>query len=103
MKYVIIGAGPAGLNAAATLRRVDSGGDVTLLSGEATPPYAKMVLPYLLAGLMEEKNLRLPGLIRHSGHLKQTPGRLSSTTGSSLPLVESRSVQSSRAAIIPSC
>ena len=60
MKYVIIGAGPAGLNAAATLRRVDSGGDVTLLSGEATPPYAKMVLPYLLAGLMEEKNLFLP-------------------------------------------
>lgn len=60
MKYVIIGAGPAGLHAAATLRRVDSGGDVTLLSGEATSPYAKMVLPYLLAGLMEEKNLYLP-------------------------------------------
>jgi NADPH-dependent 2,4-dienoyl-CoA reductase/sulfur reductase-like enzyme len=60
MKYVIIGAGPAGLHAAATLRRVDSGGDVTLFSGEATPPYAKMVLPYLLAGLMEEKNLFLP-------------------------------------------
>jgi len=60
MKHVIIGAGPAGLNAAATLRQVDSGGVVTLLSGEATPPYAKMVLPYLLAGLMEEKNLYLP-------------------------------------------
>ncbi len=60
MKYVIIGAGPAGLHAAATLRRVDSGGDVTLLSGETTPPYAKMALPYLLAGLMEEKNLYLP-------------------------------------------
>jgi len=60
MKYVIIGAGPAGLNAAATLRQVDSGGVVTLFSGEATPPYAKMVLPYLLAGLMEEKNLYLP-------------------------------------------
>lgn len=60
MKYVIIGAGPAGLNAAATLRRVDSGGDVTLLSGEATPPYAKMVLPYLLAGLMEEKTYFCP-------------------------------------------
>jgi nitrite reductase (NADH) large subunit len=60
MKYVIIGAGPAGLNAAATLRQVDPGGVVTLLSGEGTPPYAKMVLPYLLAGLMEEKNLYLP-------------------------------------------
>lgn len=60
MKYVIIGAGPAGLNAAATLRQVDPGGVVTLLSGEGTPPYAKMVLPYLLAGVMEEKNLYLP-------------------------------------------
>ena len=60
MKYVIIGAGPAGLNAAATLRQVDPGGVVTLLSGEGTPPYAKMVLPYLLAGLTEEKNLYLP-------------------------------------------
>ena len=60
MKYVIIGAGPAGLNAAATLRRVDPGGSVILLSGEAALPYAKMVLPYLLAGSLEEKNLFLP-------------------------------------------
>lgn len=60
MKYVIIGAGPAGLNAAATLRHVDPGGVVTILSGEGTPPYAKMVLPYLLARVMEEKNLYLP-------------------------------------------
>jgi NAD(P)H-nitrite reductase large subunit len=60
MKYVIIGAGPAGLNAAAVLRQVDPGGVVTLLSGEATPPYAKMVLPYLLSGAMEEKHLYLP-------------------------------------------
>ena len=70
MKYVIIGAGPAGLNAAATLRRVDSAGNVTLLSGEATLPYAKMVLPYLLAGFTEEKNLYLPvpdGVNFHTG------------------------------------
>jgi len=60
MKYVIIGAGPAGLNAAATLRQTDSKGVVTIFSGEETPPYAKMVLPYLLAGVMEEKSLYLP-------------------------------------------
>jgi NAD(P)H-nitrite reductase large subunit len=60
MKYVIIGAGPAGLNAAATLRKADPQGVVTILSGEGILPYAKMVLPYLLAGLMEEKNLYLP-------------------------------------------
>ena len=60
MRYVIIGAGPAGLAAAATLRQLDPGGVVTILSGEGMPPYAKMVLPYLLAGLVEEKNLYLP-------------------------------------------
>jgi nitrite reductase (NADH) large subunit len=70
MKYVIVGAGPAGLNAAATLRQVDPEGVVTLLSGEGTPPYAKMVLPYLLAGTLEEKNLYLPvpnGVIFRTG------------------------------------
>jgi len=59
MKYVIIGAGPAGINAAAVLRNADPRGSVTVLSGEDAPPYAKMVLPYLLAGAAEEKNLYL--------------------------------------------
>jgi len=60
MNYVIIGAGPAGLNAAATLRRADPGGVVTVLSNEKTLPYAKMVLPYLISGELEEKNLFMP-------------------------------------------
>jgi nitrite reductase (NADH) large subunit len=59
MKYVIIGAGPAGVHAAATIRQADPGGEVTLFSGEQAPPYAKMVLPYLLAGVVEENNLYL--------------------------------------------
>jgi len=56
MKHVIIGAGPAALSAAATLRREDLTGHVTILSKEAVNPYAKMALPYLLAGKIEEKD-----------------------------------------------
>ena len=59
MKYVIIGAGPAGINAAMMIRQADPGGEVTLFSGEQALPYAKMVLPYLLAGVVEEKTLYL--------------------------------------------
>jgi len=57
MNHLIIGAGPAGLSAAATLRREDPQGRVILLSREAVNPYAKMALPYLLAGKIEEKDL----------------------------------------------
>ncbi|MEN8196602.1 MAG: FAD-dependent oxidoreductase, partial [Pseudomonadota bacterium] len=49
MKHVILGAGPAGVIAAETLRRADPGGSVTLVGGEAEPPYSRMALPYLLA------------------------------------------------------
>ena len=59
MNYLIIGGGPAALSAAATLRRVDPTGCVTILSKEAVNPYAKMALPYLLAGKIEEKDFFL--------------------------------------------
>ena len=49
MKHVVLGAGPAGVIAAETLRRADPGGSVTLVCGEAEPPYSRMALPYLLA------------------------------------------------------
>jgi len=59
MDYLIIGGGPAGLSAAAELRRVSPQDTVRILSNEKYPPYAKMVLPYLLAGVVEEKDLYL--------------------------------------------
>jgi nitrite reductase (NADH) large subunit len=59
MNHLIIGGGPAALSAAATLRQADPAGRVTILSREAFSPYAKMALPYLLAGKIEEKNLFL--------------------------------------------
>jgi NAD(P)H-nitrite reductase large subunit len=60
MNHLIIGAGPAGMTAAAWLRRLDPGASVTVLSKEEVPPYAKMALPYRLSGETDEGNIFLP-------------------------------------------
>jgi NAD(P)H-nitrite reductase large subunit len=54
LKHVIVGAGPAGVTAAETLRKVDPAADITLLCGEGEPPYARMAIPYLLKGDINE-------------------------------------------------
>ena len=65
MQYVIVGAGPAGVVAAETLRKTDPDGDVTLLGGEPGAPYARMAIPYYLSGDIEETGTR----VRHQeGH-----------------------------------
>ncbi len=48
MKYVIIGAGPSGVVAAETLRKLAPDVKVTLVGDEPEPPYSRMALPYLL-------------------------------------------------------
>jgi nitrite reductase (NADH) large subunit len=53
MNYLMIGAGPASLAAAGTLMKADRTGRVTILSGEKIRPYARMALPYVLAGRIE--------------------------------------------------
>lgn len=58
--YLIIGAGAAGLAAAVTLRRFDQNSQVTILSREKTNPYSRILLPYLLADIIEEKDIYLP-------------------------------------------
>jgi len=50
MHYVIIGAGPAGVNAAEHLRKYDPEGEITLLAAEDAPPYSRMAIPYFLVG-----------------------------------------------------
>jgi 3-phenylpropionate/trans-cinnamate dioxygenase ferredoxin reductase subunit len=40
MKIVIIGAGPAGVTAAETLRLYDDESDIVMLSSEPYPPYS---------------------------------------------------------------
>ena len=54
MDHVIVGAGPAGVIAAETLRRLDPGCKVTLIGDEPEPPYSRMALPYLLSDRIAE-------------------------------------------------
>jgi NAD(P)H-nitrite reductase large subunit len=52
-RHLIVGAGPAGLAAVETLRALDPGCEIALVCDEA--PYARMVLPYVVAGRIEER------------------------------------------------
>lgn len=65
VRHVVLGAGPAGVIAAETLRRVDPGGKVILIGDEASPPYSRMAIPYLLAGQIDEDGTRLRRDARH--------------------------------------
>ncbi len=59
MRYLIVGAGPAGVMAAEALRRVDPEGAVTIVGDEPEPPYSRMAIPYLLNGKIEEQGTYL--------------------------------------------
>jgi NAD(P)H-nitrite reductase large subunit len=59
MKHVIIGAGPAGVIAAETLRGVDGQASVTVVGDEPEPPYSRMAIPYLLTGGVGEEGTYL--------------------------------------------
>ena len=59
MQHVIIGAGPAGVIAAETLRRSDPGAQVTIVGDEPEKPYSRMAIPYLLAENVAEEGTRL--------------------------------------------
>ncbi len=60
-KHVIIGAGPAGLSAAAAIRRTGSDDEITIISRESCPPYSPAALPYLFDGEMTEEQLFAKG------------------------------------------
>jgi NAD(P)H-nitrite reductase large subunit len=70
MKYVIIGAGPAGVRAAETLRQEDRNGDITLVSGEPGVPYARMAIPYILTGRIDENGAHQRQSADHFERLK---------------------------------
>jgi NAD(P)H-nitrite reductase large subunit len=70
MKYVIIGAGPAGVRAAETLRHEDGAADITLVSGEPGEPYARMAIPYILTGRIDEDGAHQRQSAGHFNNLK---------------------------------
>ncbi len=65
MNYVILGAGPAGVTAAETIRSVDKSGSITLVSGEPGPPYSRMALPYYIHGQIGEDGTYLRQIANH--------------------------------------
>ena len=54
MQHVIIGAGPAGVIAAETLRKADPSCSIKLIGDETEPPYSRMALPYYLIDNIDE-------------------------------------------------
>ncbi len=59
MQHVIIGAGPAGVIAAETLREQDPEASITLIGAEPEPPYSRMAIPYYLIGNIGESGTYL--------------------------------------------
>jgi NAD(P)H-nitrite reductase large subunit len=54
MRHVILGTGPAGVLAAETIRQHAPADDVVLVGAEPGPPYARMAIPYLMTGKIDE-------------------------------------------------
>jgi NAD(P)H-nitrite reductase large subunit len=63
MKHVILGAGPAGVIAAETLRKQAPADQIVLVGDEPEAPYSRMAIPYLLMGQIGESGTHL----RHGG------------------------------------
>ena len=59
MHHVIIGTGPAGVNAAETLRRLNPDSKITMIGGEGEVPYSRMAIPYVLDGGIKEQGTHL--------------------------------------------
>ena len=55
MHHVILGAGPAGVIAAETIRKHQPRDAITIVGDEKEPPYSRMAIPYLLMGNIGEK------------------------------------------------
>ena len=64
MKHLILGAGPAGVIAAETIRKhAPADDEIVILGDEPEAPYSRMAIPYLLMGNIEEPGTHL----RHAG------------------------------------
>jgi NAD(P)H-nitrite reductase large subunit len=59
MKHVILGAGPAGVIAAETIRKHAPQDEIILVGDEPEAPYSRMAIPYLLIGNVGEEGTHL--------------------------------------------
>jgi NAD(P)H-nitrite reductase large subunit len=59
MHHIIIGAGPAGVIAAETIRKHAPHDQITIVGEEKEAPYSRMAIPYLLVGNVAEQGTHL--------------------------------------------
>jgi NADPH-dependent 2,4-dienoyl-CoA reductase/sulfur reductase-like enzyme len=59
MHHIIIGAGPAGVIAAETIRKHAPTDKITIIGEEKEAPYSRMAIPYLLVGNVAEQGTHL--------------------------------------------
>ena len=68
--HVILGAGPAGVIAAETIRKNAPADDITLVGDEPDAPYSRMAIPYLLIGNIDERGTYLRKSASHFDDLR---------------------------------
>ena len=68
--HLILGAGPAGVIAAETIRKQAPGDTITIVGDEQEPPYSRMAIPYLLMGNVDERGTYLRKSTTHYADLK---------------------------------
>jgi NAD(P)H-nitrite reductase large subunit len=69
-KHVIVGAGPAGVIAAETIRKHAPHDEITIIGEEKEAPYSRMAIPYLLVGNIKEQGTHLRKSTTHFQDLK---------------------------------
>ncbi|MEL7543632.1 MAG: FAD-dependent oxidoreductase [Pseudomonadota bacterium] len=67
--HVIVGAGPAGVTAAETLRKLAPADRITIIGDEPEAPYSRMAIPYLLEGDIAEAGTHLRADTNHFSSL----------------------------------
>jgi NAD(P)H-nitrite reductase large subunit len=72
MKHLILGAGPAGVIAAETIRKHAPADEIVLVGDEPEPPYSRMAIPYLLMGRVGEEGTHLRHGADHYARLRIT-------------------------------
>jgi NADPH-dependent 2,4-dienoyl-CoA reductase/sulfur reductase-like enzyme len=68
--HLILGAGPAGVIAAETIRKQSPHDTITMVGDEQEPPYSRMAIPYLLIGNVGERGTYLRKSLTHFADLK---------------------------------
>ena len=103
--HVILGAGPAGVIAAETIRKHAPHDTITLVGDEAEPPYSRMAIPYLLMGNIDESGTYLRKNPSHFQDLKigQVTARASrvDSTTKTVVLDSGQTLQFARLLIAP--